>query len=147
MVKADSKKKRERFFLDKMIRQLNWEPRDVQEGTEPPDFFLELKQGRCAVEITEILHGEIPKRGSPKRAQEAADENFVRGLRDAYFLDPSAQPIQVSAILPLVVRSPADFFSILLCKSCAVARATQPTWLLIDSHKRSAPVPDGRQKT
>src|SRR2546428_7351763 len=107
MVKADSKKKRERFFLDKMIRQLNWAPRDVQEGTEPPDFFLELEPVRCAVEITEILHGETAKRGSPKRAQEAADEGFVRGLRDAYFLDPSAQPVQVSAILPLVVQSPA----------------------------------------
>src|SRR5437879_52201 len=107
MVKADRKKKRERFFLDKMIRQLSWTPRNVQEGTEPPDFFLDLEQGRCAVEITQVLQGEIPERGSLTRRQEGADEEFVGGLRDAYFLDPSAQSIQVSAILPLVVRSSA----------------------------------------
>ena len=107
MAQPDTKKRRERFFLDKMIRQLNWSPRSVEQGSEPPDFFITLEDRRCAVEITHMMQSEMLVGGSPIRAQEGADEGFVTALRDAYFSDPAPQQIQVSAILPLVVRSPA----------------------------------------
>ena len=104
---SERKKRLERFFLDKMIDHLGWAPTRVEEGSEPPDFFVEVDDRRYGVEITQILHGETARRGSLVRAQEESDQGFVDELRDAYFTGPSPQAIQASVSLPLNIQSPS----------------------------------------
>jgi hypothetical protein len=92
--------------LEKMLRDLGWHDRQVTDGDEPPDFFLDSADRRCAVEVTRIFQREHAK-GSPDAAQEHQFEQFVSALRDAYFSTDAPQSIQVSVTLPAIIRSPA----------------------------------------
>jgi|GEM_PF-2003260 len=85
-------------FLEKMLRDLGWQDRQVNDGDEPPDFLLDSADGRCAVEVTRIFQREHAK-GSPDAAQERQSEQFVTALRDAYFSNDAAQSIPTTALL------------------------------------------------
>lgn len=87
-----------------MLSDLSWGERQVTDGDEPPDFFLDSADGRCAVEVTRIFQRENAK-GSPDAAQERQFEQCVSALRDAYFSADSPQSIQVSVTLPPIIRS------------------------------------------
>src|SRR4051794_38727762 len=104
-VRSDGKRL-ERRFLEKMLGDLSWQDRRIVDGSEPPDFILDSDTDRRAVEITRIYQREHAK-GSPEAAQERGFERFVSNLRDAYFGGAAPQSIQVSVILPPIIRSPA----------------------------------------
>ncbi len=101
-------KQLERQFIGKMLRDLDWADLHVTDGDEPPDFLLIPPNGRdrIAVEVTRIYRRETAK-GSPEAAQERTFETFVSALQEQYLRLPSRQLIQVTVVLPPVIRSSA----------------------------------------
>ena len=101
-----SSKNLERFFLDRMLKDLGWIDAEVLDGDEPPDFLVVKEDGRVVVEITRIYQRETSK-GSPEAAQEAEYDRFASDLAEAYYADAAARPIQVKISLPSIIQSPA----------------------------------------
>jgi len=100
-------KSHERLFLDRMLKDLDWNVTQVLDGDEPPDFYVIKDDGCIAVEVTRVYRREHPKKGSPEAAQEQEYHRFASDLVQSYYSQPAAQPIRVQVFLPPIITSPA----------------------------------------
>lgn len=83
----NKKKKRERFYLDKFLECIGWNPSNIYDGNDSgqePDFLIDLNGVKIGVEVTQLFkqHGE---NGSQDKALEIKHQKFLSDLADSYY--------------------------------------------------------------
>jgi hypothetical protein len=101
-----AKKSTERLFLDALLRHLRWTDVRVEDGAEPPDFFVHRGELRIAIEITRVYRLE-QRKGSLDAQWERDLIRFVRDLHTAYDGGTAAQLMDVTVVFPSPIRSSA----------------------------------------